>query len=99
MQFIMRQTTKKPRGKDLRLQTLTTVVAVTQVLQLPTNQTEPFRDATYVPDFVLKLLDCWRGLEKGVQLSWVRDAGSDAVTFTMVESSNSRYLIEIGRSL
>ncbi len=44
----------------------------------PTNQTEPYRDATYSEtDFALELIDCWRGLEKGVQHGWVRYAGSD----------------------
>jgi hypothetical protein len=39
----------------------------------PNNQTEPYRDATYsVADFALELIDCWRGLEKGVQHGWVR---------------------------
>ena len=45
---------------------------------LPTNQTEPYRDATYSrPDFALELIDCWRGLEKGMQRGWVCYAGSD----------------------
>ncbi len=34
---------------------------------------EHFRDATYAPDtFGLRLEDCWRGLEKGMDLGWVR---------------------------
>jgi cell division cycle 14 len=45
---------------------------------LDTDQIEPYRDATYsVPDFSLQLIDCWRGLEKGMKRGWVRCAGSD----------------------
>jgi cell division cycle 14 len=34
---------------------------------------EHFRDATFVPDsFVLRLDDCWRGLEKAMALAWVQ---------------------------
>ena len=40
--------------------------------QSPTD-TEGYRDATFsVPDFELSLVDCWRGLRKGVELGWVR---------------------------
>ena len=39
---------------------------------LASNMTEAFRDATFsVPDFELSLLDCWRGLEKGIKQGWV----------------------------
>jgi cell division cycle 14 len=45
---------------------------------LDTDQVEPYRDATYSrPDFALELIDCWRGLEKGMERGWVRFAGSD----------------------
>jgi cell division cycle 14 len=45
---------------------------------LHTDQTEPYRDATYSrPDFALELIDCWRGLEKGMKHGWVRYSGSD----------------------
>ena len=38
---------------------------------------EPFRDATHAdPDFRLHLVDCWLGLEKGVQHGWVRYAAT-----------------------
>ena len=38
---------------------------------------EPYRDATYtIADFHLHLLDCWRGLEKGKALGWIRYAPS-----------------------
>ena len=38
---------------------------------------EPFRDASHSEaDFHLQLIDCWRGLEKGVQHGWVRFAAS-----------------------
>ena len=38
---------------------------------------EPFRDAShFAADFELQLIDCWRGLEKGVQRGWVRFASS-----------------------
>ena len=38
---------------------------------------EPFRDAAHSQsDFHLHLIDCWRGLEKGVQRGWVRFAAS-----------------------
>ena len=41
------------------------------------DHVEPYRDATYSrPDFALQLLDCWRGLEKGMQRGWVRFGGS-----------------------
>ena len=34
---------------------------------------ESYRDATYAkPDFKLRLLDCWSGLEKGKQQGWAR---------------------------
>ena len=33
---------------------------------------EAYRDATYAPsDFDLTLMDCWRGLIRGMQLGWV----------------------------
>jgi hypothetical protein len=36
---------------------------------------EPYRDATHSKaDFNLHLLDCWRGLDKGKALGWVRYA-------------------------
>ena len=36
---------------------------------------EDFRDATFsAPSFRLAIADCWRGLAKGMQLSWVRRA-------------------------
>ena len=38
---------------------------------------EPYRDATYFrSDFDLHLIDCWRGLDKGKALGWVRYAGA-----------------------
>ena len=41
------------------------------------RQMEPYRDASFShPDFVLHLIDCWRGLEKGMQQGWVRFGGS-----------------------
>ena len=47
-------------------------------LWLHTDQVEPYRDATYSrPDFALELIDCWRGLEKGMQRGWVRFGGSN----------------------
>ena len=40
---------------------------------------EPFRDATFArPDFQLALLDCWRALERGRGLGWVRYPSADA---------------------
>ena len=40
------------------------------------RQMEPYRDASnFSPDFALHLIDCWRGLEKGVQQGWVRFGG------------------------
>ena len=40
---------------------------------LDENRFEAFRDATFAkPDFGLSLLDCWKGLEKGKQIGWVR---------------------------
>lgn len=34
---------------------------------------EPFRDATFAePDFELSLQDCWRALERGRALGWIR---------------------------
>jgi hypothetical protein len=45
---------------------------------LETEKMEPYRDATYSkPEFALELIDCWRGLEKSMQLGWVRCAGSN----------------------
>jgi hypothetical protein len=39
---------------------------------------EPYRDATFAkPDFPLKLLDCWRALERGRILGWVRYPSAD----------------------
>ena len=39
---------------------------------LKPDQFEDYRDATYSqPTFRLSLVDCWRGLEKGVRLGWV----------------------------
>jgi hypothetical protein len=38
----------------------------------------PYRDATFSrPDFVLQLIDCWRGLKKGMERRWVCFARSD----------------------
>ena len=38
---------------------------------------ESYRDATFSqPTFRLHLIDCWRGLHKGMQLGWVRYGGS-----------------------
>jgi cell division cycle 14 len=38
---------------------------------------QSYRDATYSrPDFALQLIDCWRGLDKGMRHGWVRYAGS-----------------------
>jgi cell division cycle 14 len=42
-----------------------------------TSLVEPYRDATFVfPDFRLRLIDCWKGLEKGKSLGWVNWARS-----------------------
>ena len=39
---------------------------------LKPDQFEDYRDATHtLPTFRLSLVDCWRGLEKGVRLGWV----------------------------
>jgi hypothetical protein len=44
------------------------------------DQIEQYSDATYSePDFRLQLIDCWRGLEKGMTHGWVRFAGSDCM--------------------
>ncbi len=41
------------------------------------TQVEPYRDATFSkPDFHLHLIDCWRGLERGQSLGWIRYASS-----------------------
>ena len=41
------------------------------------TQVEPYRDATFSkPDFHLHLIDCWRGLERGRSLGWIRFASS-----------------------
>jgi cell division cycle 14 len=41
------------------------------------TKVEPYRDATFSkPDFHLHLLDCWRGLERGRSLGWIRYAAS-----------------------
>ena len=40
---------------------------------------EAYRDATYSePDFRLQLIDCWRGLAKGMEQGWVRATRSMA---------------------
>jgi cell division cycle 14 len=45
---------------------------------LHADQIEPYCDATYSPpDFGLHLIDCWRGLERGMERGWVRCAGPD----------------------
>jgi cell division cycle 14 len=44
---------------------------------LDSTKIEPYRDATFSkPDFHLHLIDCWRGLEKGQALGWIRYASS-----------------------
>ena len=44
---------------------------------IASDMLEPYRDATHsIADFHLQLIDCWRGLEKGVQHGWVRFAAS-----------------------
>jgi hypothetical protein len=44
---------------------------------LDEDQMQSYRDATYSrPDFALQLIDCWRGLDKGMRHGWVRYAGS-----------------------
>ena len=41
------------------------------------TQLVPYRDATFSqPDFDLDLSDCWRGLEKGRDMGWIRYADS-----------------------
>ena len=46
---------------------------------LDPNLLEPFRDATFAKaDFPLLLLDCWRALERGRGLGWVRYPSADA---------------------
>jgi cell division cycle 14 len=36
---------------------------------------QPYRDATYLPaDFGLTLMDCWKGLERGITLGWLENA-------------------------
>ena len=47
---------------------------------LKPDQFEDYRDATYTrPTFRLSLVDCWRGLDKGIRLGWVArpDEGDD----------------------
>ena len=45
---------------------------------LDSDLMEPYRDASYArADFALELIDCWRGLEKGMLHGWVRYGGSD----------------------
>ena len=48
---------------------------------LDQSMIEPFRDVTYsVPDFELRLEDCWGGLERGIANEWLSrpsDTGSD----------------------
>jgi cell division cycle 14 len=40
---------------------------------LTSTEIEPFRDAAFAPScFGLALHDCWEGLERGLQLGWVR---------------------------
>jgi cell division cycle 14 len=40
---------------------------------LATSQIEAYRDATFhSPDFRLNLIDCWRGLARGMERGWVR---------------------------
>jgi hypothetical protein len=61
----------------LKLATPSAAVAES-FLWLDTDKMEPYRDATYSKaDFALELIDCWQGLEKGVQHGWVRFAGPD----------------------
>ena len=53
---------------------------------------EGYRDATHsVPDFRLYLIDCWRGLAKGIQQGWVRHASFPKLQWGAINIEEYRY--------
>ena len=53
---------------------------------------EAYRDATHSkPDFRLRLIDCWRGLDKGIQQGWIRLAASAAKQWGQINMDEYRY--------